>query len=82
MYVRNSIHIFCQMYIDIKSVLGISDNAKKQAGAELCQAQVKPGLAKVEIFFHLIDKLRSSSIYLKIEVVFHLPKKLRSSSIC
>ena len=27
----------------------------KQAGAELCQAQVKLGLPKVEIFFHLIE---------------------------
>ena len=27
----------------------------KQAGAELCQAQVKLGQAKVEIFFHLIE---------------------------
>jgi hypothetical protein len=25
------------------------------SGAELCQAQVKLGLAKIEIFFHLID---------------------------
>ena len=30
-------------------------NNEKQAGAELCQAQVKLGLAKVEIFFHLIE---------------------------
>ena len=54
----------------------------EQAGAELCQAQVRLGLAKVDIFFHLIDKLRASSIYHKIEVVFHLPKKLRSYFIC
>jgi hypothetical protein len=25
----------------------------KKAGAELCQAQVKLGLAKIEIFFHV-----------------------------
>jgi hypothetical protein len=28
---------------------------KKQAGAELCQAQFKLGLPKIEIFFHLIE---------------------------
>ena len=28
---------------------------KKQAGAELCQAQVKLGLAKIELFFHIIE---------------------------
>jgi hypothetical protein len=27
---------------------------RKQAGAELCQAQVKLGLAKIEIFFNII----------------------------
>ena len=26
-----------------------------QAGAELCQAQVELGLAKMEIFFHMIE---------------------------
>ena len=30
-------------------------NRYKQAGAELCQAPVKLGLAKVKIFFHLIE---------------------------
>ena len=45
---------------------------------------------RIEVVFHLPDKLRSSSIWLKhfgylpvalkIEVVFHLPKILRSSS--
>ena len=29
-------------------------NIFKQAGAELCQAQVKLGLAKIKISFHLI----------------------------
>ena len=33
----------------------ISKISTKQAGAELCQAQVKLGIAKVEIFFHLIE---------------------------
>ena len=49
----------------------------KQAGAELCQAQSKLGLAKLEIFFHLIE----NAIYKRIEVVLHLPKKLGLSSI-
>ena len=51
-------------------------NNEKQAGPELCQAQVTLGLAEIEIFFHLIEYLG------RLEVVFHLPKKLRSSSIC
>jgi hypothetical protein len=39
---------------------------RKHAGAELCQAQVKLGIAKVEVFFHLIEiKCRSSSTCLK-----------------
>ena len=29
--------------------------AEEQAGAELCQAQVKLGLAKIKISFHLIE---------------------------
>ena len=31
------------------------ENMKKQAGAGLCQAQVELGLAKMEIFFHMIE---------------------------
>ena len=34
---------------------GMQSENKKQAGAELCQAQVKLGLAKIEVFFHLIE---------------------------
>ena len=58
-------------------------NIGEQAGAELCQAQVKLGLAKIEIFFHLIEnwgclpftkKIRWSLIWFQIKVVFHLPK--------
>ena len=92
---------------------------QKQAGAELCQAQVKLGWAKnllpinrklrslsftqkrlssiykktditfvldeggkLEVVFHLPNKLRLSSICLKNWGRFHLPKKLRSSFIC
>jgi hypothetical protein len=34
----------CKIYLNINT---------KQAGAELCQTQIKLGLAKIEIFFHL-----------------------------
>ena len=65
-------------------ILHISQKDIKQAGAELYQAQMKPGLAipKIISLLYFPNKLRSSSSCLKIEVVFHLPKKLRSSSIC
>ena len=64
------------------------NKTRKQAGAELCQAQEKLGLVSL----HLpIMKLYCTSIYLPIEiiihfapkdeVVFHFGKKLRSSSI-
>ena len=36
------------------------DLKQEQAGAELCQAQVKLGLAKIENFFHLIENVRST----------------------
>ena len=32
-----------------------SNKSEEQAGAELCQAQVKLGLAKIKISFHLIE---------------------------
>jgi hypothetical protein len=47
---------------------------QKQAGAELCQAHIKLGLAKIEIFIIFI-------IYKTSEVIFQLTKKLRFSSI-
>ena len=47
--------------------------SKKQTGAELCQAQVKLGLAKTDLFFHLIEKL--GPFAKTIEVVFNLKKK-------
>ena len=68
--------------LEIEDDLKFSENRREQAGAELCQAQVKLGLAKGGVIFHLPKKLRLSSIYLKVEVVFHLPKKLRSPSVC
>jgi hypothetical protein len=40
----------------------LNERERKQAGAELRQAQVKPGIAKTELCFHLI----------KIEVIFNL----------
>ena len=40
------------------SLHGFRNNIWKQAGAELCQAQVKLGLAKIEIAFQLTGKLR------------------------
>ena len=58
------------------------NNNKKQAGAELCQAQIKLGLAKFGVIFHLPKELRSSSVLFKVEVVFHLPKKFKFPSIC
>ena len=42
-----------------------NEKKQKQAGAELCQAQVKMWLAQVGVVFHLSKKLRSSSISLK-----------------
>jgi hypothetical protein len=55
-----------------------------QAGAELCQAQVKLGWAhnllpiykKNDVSFDLEKKKKT------FEVVFHFPNKLRPSSIC
>jgi hypothetical protein len=49
---------------------GGKKTTRKQAGAELCQAQVKLGLA-------MLDFLSSSSIYH--EVIFHLQKTKLSS---
>ena len=65
-----------------------SQERDKQAGAELCQAQVKLGLAKLavnrnklrayllQVWGHIPfkKKLIWSFICLNIEVVFHLPK--------
>ena len=51
---------------------GNATKETEQAGAELCQAQVKLGIAKIEFFFFLNRKLRSSSISQKIYVVFNL----------
>jgi hypothetical protein len=49
--------------------MGKRKKRKKQAGAELCQAQLKLGLAMLDLHS---TKLRSSSLYEKIEVIFHL----------
>ena len=46
----------------MNKIMNKNGNMNKHVGAELCQAQVKLGLAKIEIVFHLIDKFRSSSI--------------------
>ena len=40
------------MFIIQKYMIG--EKKKKQAGAELCQAQVKLGLANIEIILYLI----------------------------
>ena len=59
-------------------VEGKPEITMKQAGAELCQALEKLGLAKAalpsnKLIGHPVKKtFRSSSIYQKIEVVFHL----------
>ena len=51
----------------------LCDKISKQAGAELCQAQEKLGLANWGCLPFTL-KLRSSSIYLEIVVVFHSAK--------
>jgi hypothetical protein len=47
--------MICTFYqfLDIFSEVWPMEKKLKQAGAELCQAQIKLGLAKIEIFFHL-----------------------------
>ena len=64
------------------------ERLERQAGAEMCQAQEKLGLAKSALpseklwlssiskqieFFLSFKKLRSFSVYLKIEVILNLP---------
>ena len=53
-----------------KAEVTLFNKKVKQAGAELCQAQEKLGLAKTTL---LSNKLMRSSIYLKIDVAFYLP---------
>ena len=57
------------LYFQVK--LRLFENKRRKAGAELCQAQWKLGLAKLAlpltvVIFHLKHK--------KIMVVFHMPK--------
>jgi hypothetical protein len=56
---------------------------EEQAGAELCQAEVKwTGQAlKIQVVFHLQMNLRSSSIYEPIWGCLSFAKQLSSSSI-
>ena len=50
-------------------------NNKEQAGAELCQAHVKLGIANTELCFHLIENIvRLLFTKQNDAVVFHLPK--------
>ena len=67
-WIRNwtNLNTFEQIWI----YLNKEDYNVEQAGAELCQAQVKLGLAKIEIFFN--RKLRSSAFSQKNQVVFNL----------
>ena len=48
------------------------DKVSRQAGAELCQAQFKLGLAKSAL---LGKGMRSSSMYKTFEVIFYLQRK-------
>ena len=53
----------------------------KQARAELCQAQVKLGLAKIEIFFHFIESLGRLPLKKNYCDRIRFKTKLRLSSI-
>jgi hypothetical protein len=44
-----------KIYQNISKYIKIYQNISKQAGAELCQAQVKLGIAIIEIFLSLIE---------------------------
>ena len=48
-------------------------NTTQQAGAELCQAQKKLGLAKQALTLHYIHKITEGILHLpKMYIVFHL----------
>ena len=68
------------MQIGTDKLLTFPGKTNKQAGAELCQAQEKLGLAKPAVPIKKLCRLplkkilRSSSINQTLKVVLHLPK--------